>query len=249
MIRKLLMVAAAIAMPVSAGAVTLVATAGPAGAVGPTINCHDTGKITFAGASGLTHNGYATTATTSTTAVSAQTYTAGSTACTGTGPALSIKSTNTLCSASGETTQVPACVGHPTERGYGSFKAYQSGGVSSIGTSVKTITFTVNAHTYTSKTCTTSGCVATHVCPKSATYGTEAGFELKGNITTAGTYSGAATTAIVCIGAITGTNDKVQAGATKPGFTYNLLQGETAGSTITVKTATIDPKESTLNIA
>ncbi len=70
-----------------------------------------------------------------------------------------------------------------------------------------------------------------------------------GNITTAGTYRGAVTTAIVCIGAITGTNDKTQTGATKPGFTYNLLQGETAGSTITVKTATIDPKESTLNIA
>ncbi len=58
MIRKLLMVAAAIAMPVSAGAVTLVATAGPAGAVGPTINCRDTGKIHLRWHSGLTHNGY-----------------------------------------------------------------------------------------------------------------------------------------------------------------------------------------------
>jgi hypothetical protein len=249
MIRKLLLVAAAIAMPMSAGAVTLVATAGPAGAAGPTINCHDTGVITFAGASGLTHNGYATTATTSTTLVSKQTYSAGSTACTGTGPALSIKSTNTKCSASGETSQVPACTGHPTEYGYGSFKAYQSGGTSAVKSSVATITFTVNGHTYTSKTCAAASCVATYICPKSSTYGTEAGFKLMGNITTAGTYSGAATTAIVCIGAITGTNDKTQAGATKPGFTYNLLQGETAGSLITIKTATIDPKESSLNIA
>ncbi len=39
MIRKLLLVAAAIAMPASAGAVTLVATAQPAAAAGPTINC------------------------------------------------------------------------------------------------------------------------------------------------------------------------------------------------------------------
>jgi hypothetical protein len=249
MIRKLLLVAAAIAMPMSAGAVTLVATASPAGALPPVINCHDTGTITFAGTSGLTHNGYATTATTSTTAVSTQTYSAGSTACAGSGPALSIKSTNTLCSTAGETTTVPACVGHPTERGYGSFKAYQSGGTSSVKSSVASITFTVNGHTYTSKTCAATTCVKTYVCPKSATYGTEAGFELMGNITTAGTYSGAATTAIVCIGAITGTNLKTQAGATKPGFTYNLLQGETAGSLITVKTATIDKLESSLNIA
>ena len=249
MIRKLLLVAAAIAMPASAGAVTLVGTASPAGAAGPTINCHDTGTITFAGASGLTHNGYATTATTSTTAVSKQTYTAGSTACTGSGPALSIKSTNTKCSATGETTTVPACVGHLSEYGYGSFKAYQSGGTSAVKSSVTGITFTVNGHTYTSKTCAASSCVATHVCPKSATYGTEAGFELMGNVTTAGMYSNAATTAIVCLGAITGTNDKIQTGATKPGFTYNLLQGETAGSTITIKTATIDPQESSLNMA
>ncbi len=249
MIRKLLLVAAAIAMPASAGVVTLVATAQPAAAAGPTINCAETATITFAGASGLTHNGYATTATTSTTAVGKQTFTKGTTTCTGTGPTLSIKTANTKCSASGETTQVPACTGHPTEYGYGSFKSYVSGGTSSVGTSVKTLTFTVNGHTYTSKTCTTTGCVAAHTCPKSATYGTEAGFELKGNITTAGTYSGAATTDIVCLGAITGTNDKVQTGATKPGFTYNLLQGETTGSKITIKTATLDPKESSLNIA
>ena len=249
MIRKLLLVAAAIAMPASAGAVTLVGTASPAGAAGPTINCHDTGTITFAGASGLTHNGYATTATTSTTAVSTQTYSAGSTACAGTGPALSIKSTNTKCSATGATTTIPACVGNPTKYGYGSFKAYQSQGVSSVGSSVKTITFTINGQTYTSKTCTTTGCVATYICPKSATYGTEGGFELKGAITTAGLYLGAATDAKVCLGAITGTNDKIQTGATKPGFTFNLLQGETAGSTITIKTATIDKAESSLNIA
>ncbi len=85
--------------------------------------------------SGLTHNGYVTTATTSTTAVSTQTYTAGSSACTGTGPALSIKSANTLCNAAGAATEIPACVGHTTsttETGYSSFKSYQSGGTSSV---------------------------------------------------------------------------------------------------------------------
>ncbi len=219
MIRKLLLVAAAIAMPVSAGAVTLVATAGPAAAV-TTINCHDTGTITFFGTSGLTHNGYVTTATTSTTAVSTQTYTAGSSACTGTGPALSIKSANTHCNAAGAATEIPACVGHTTsttETGYSSFKSYQSGGTSSMKADVKTLKFTINGTAYTSTTCTASTCVATHACPKSATYGTEAGFELMGNITapTTSPYLHAATTAIVCLGKITGTHNlKTQTGAT-----------------------------------
>ena len=97
MIRRLLLVAAAIIMPASAGAVTLVATAPTAGAAA-TINCHVAGTIYFA-TPGLTHNGKVTTATTSTTNVSTETYTKGSTACSGTGPALAIKSTNIKCSA------------------------------------------------------------------------------------------------------------------------------------------------------
>ncbi len=111
MIRKLLLVAAAIAMPASAGAVTLVATAPTAGAAA-TINCHVAGTVSFA-TPGLTHNGKVTTATTSTTNVSTETYTKGSTTCSGTGPALKITSTNIKCSASGATTTVPACVGAP----------------------------------------------------------------------------------------------------------------------------------------
>jgi len=268
MIRKLLLVAAAIAMPVSAGAVALVATAGPAAAVTP-INCHDTGTITFYGTSGLTHNGYITTATTSTTAVSAQTYTAGSSACTGTGPALSIKSTNTHCNAAGAATEIPACTGHTTsttEYGYSSLKSYQAGGTTSVKADVTTLHFTVNSVAYTSTTCTATTCVGTctattcvaaHACPKSTTYGTEAGFEIFGKISAPATspYLHGVTTAIVCLGKITGTFDLKQPGtppATMPGFTYNLLQGELLTSPqdkITIKTATIDPLESSLNIA
>ena len=85
MIRKLLLVAAAIAMPASAGAVTLVATAPSAGAAA-TINCHVAGTVSFA-SPGLSHNGtVSATATTDTTSVSAQTYTKGTTTCAGTGP-------------------------------------------------------------------------------------------------------------------------------------------------------------------
>ena len=252
MIRKLLLVVAAIAMPASAGAATLVATAPTAGAAA-TINCHVAGTITFA-SPGLTHNGHVTTATTSTTKVGTETYTRGTTTCSGTGPALAIKTANVKCSASGATTTVPACKGHPTEHGYGSFKSYAASGVSSVKADVKTIKFTINGKAYTSTTCTTSGCVATHTCPKSKTYGSEAGFELKGKITapTTSPYHGAATTAIVCLGSAVGTHLRTQSGATKPGFVWNLTEGlgtTTADKAIVVTKSLIDPKESSLNIA
>ena len=66
MIRKLLLVAAAIAMPASAGTVALVSTSSVAGANTP-ITCALTGIVHFA-APGITKNGSLTTAmTTSTT--------------------------------------------------------------------------------------------------------------------------------------------------------------------------------------
>jgi len=252
MIRKLLLVAAAIAMPVSAGAVTLVATAPIAGAAA-TINCHVAGTVTFA-SPGLSHNGTVTTATTSTTSVSTETYTKGTTACAGTGPALAIKSTNIKCSAAGATTTIPACVGNSTKNGYGSFKSYASTGVSSIKADTKTLTFTVNGTKYTSTTCTASTCVAIHSCPTSKTYGGEAGFEVKGNISApAGAYKGAATTVIVCLGSAVGNTHLVtQKGATKPGFEANLLAGlgtSTADKAIVVTKSLFDPTESSLNIA
>ena len=251
MIRKLLLVAAAIAIPASAGAVAIVGTAGVAGAVGPTINCHVAGTVTFA-APGLTHNGHVTTATTSTTAVSTETYSKGTTACTGTGPALAIKAANVKCSTSGATTTYPACTGHPTEYGYGSFDSYAKTGVTTIRADVKTVHFTINGTAYPSVTCSTSSCVAIHSCPTSHTYGSEAGFEIKGNISTAGTYHGAATTVIVCLGSAVGTHLLTQTGATKPGFVWNLEQGlgtTTADKAITVTKSTFDPLESSLNIA
>ncbi len=244
MIRKLLLVAAAIMMPASAGAVTLVATAPTAGAAA-TINCHVAGTVSFA-TPGLTHNGKVTTATTSTTNVSTETYTKGSTACTGTGPALAIKSTDIKCSASGATTTVPACVGHSTENGYDSFDSYAKTGVSSITADVKTVKFTINSVAYTSTTSTAKGSVATHSCPTSKTYGSEAGFEVKGKITapTTSPYKNAATTVIVCLGSATGLHLLTQSKATKPGFVCNLEQGlgtTTADKQINVIKGLFDP--------
>jgi len=253
MIRKLLLVAAAIAMPVSAGAVALVSTATPAAAAA-TINCHVGGTITFA-SPGLTHNGVATTATTSTTTVTKEVFTKGSTAtCSGTGTSLSIKSANTSCSASGETTTVPACTGNPTEFGYDSFDSYASEGVSSIKADVTTIKFKVNSVSYTSTTGSAASDVKIVSCATSATYGSESGYEITGKISAPATspYHNAVTKFIACIGSATGSHLMTQSGATKPGFVYNLSEG--LGTTgpdelINVKTALIDPKESSLNIA
>ena len=68
MIRKMLIVAAAVAMPASAlAAVTSVGIAGPAGAVGKTyttMSCTITGNVTFA-KPGLSYNGSLSSATTS----------------------------------------------------------------------------------------------------------------------------------------------------------------------------------------
>ena len=252
MIRRLLLVAAAIIMPASAGAVTLVATAPTAGAAA-TINCHVAGTINFA-TPGLTHNGKVTTSTTSTTNVTTETYTKGSTTCSGTGPALAIKSANTKCSASGATSTVPACAGHPTEYGYDSFNSYAKTGVTSIRADVKTVHFTINKVAYTSTTGTSTSSVAVHTCPTSKTYGGEAGFEVKGKITapTTSPYKNAATTVIVCIGSATGLHLETQKGATKPGFVYNLTQGlgtTSADKAINVVHGLFDPTESTLNIA
>jgi hypothetical protein len=253
-IRKLLLVAAAIAMPASAGAVTLVATAPSAGAAA-TINCHIAGTVTFA-SPGLSHNGKVTTATTSTTSVSGETYSKGTTACTGTSPTLSIKTANTKCNASGATTTIPACVGHPTEYGYGSFDSYAKTGVSSIKADVKTYKFTVNKVAYTSTTCTTSSCVAIHTCPTSKVYGSESGFEIKGKITAPATspYKNAATTVIVCLGSAVGSHLQISKSpkATKPGFVYNLTTGlgtSAPDKAIIVTKGLFDPTESSLNIA
>jgi len=246
MIRKLLVVAAAIAMPMSAGAVAIVGTSAVAGAAAPAINCATAGTVTFA-APGLSHNGAVTLNKTTTTHVTAEKFSKGKSACTGTGPGLSITSNNTSCTASGADTTYPACKGHTTGYGYDSWSGYASTGISAVKAAAKTITATVNGVTYTSTTSTASGSVGAATCAKSKTYGSETGYEVKGTITkqsTGTTYLHAATTFVVCLGSVTGTSLTTAAGATKPGFLANF-----GGTKNLVKTALFDPTESSLNIA
>ena len=248
------MVAAAIAMPASAGAVTLVATAPNAGAAA-TINCHVAGTVTFA-SPGLTHNGKGATTTTSTTKVSGETYAKGTTTCSGTGPALAIKSANTKCNTKGATTTVPACGGHPTEYGYDSFDSYAASGVSSVKADVKTVKFTINRWRTRRRRARVRKCRLLIVPDVE-------GLRCRGRVRDSRVRSPlrprrrtrmlrrrSSSASDRCRGAHLQVSKSPK--ATKPGFVFNLETGlgtSAPDKLINVTKALIDPLESSLNIA
>ncbi len=242
MIRKLLLVAAAIAMPASAGAVALVGTASPAGAVTP-VTCSVTGIVHFA-APGLTKAGSVTTATTeSTTTTGGVLAGAGcGTTHAGTLPNQNIKSATTPCTGTGLPVSNPACVSG--KKGYDSWANYVSGGTSSILTSLPNVSFKVGATTYTAH-----NTAAAALLPNAAGCGTgttapngkEVGFKITGKITTAGAYLNAVSTLKVCLGKVTGTGLITTAPATVPTFFANL--GKTGNKVVT---STIDAAHSSL---
>jgi len=239
MIRKLLMVAAAIAMPVSAGAVALVGTASVAGAVGPTVNCAVASTVTFA-PPGLSKSGAVTTATTSATKTATTVLSKGTTAsCSGSIAPLTITSKNTKCTGKGLPSSNPACVSG--KYGYGSWANYASGGTSSILTSLPTLAFKVGTVTYTTKNTKAAPDLS---CKASATVGSEIGFTITGAITkqsSGSTYIGAKTTFNACLGLVTGTGLLKQSGKSQPGFLANFNK---TGNL--VKTAVIDKLSSSL---
>ncbi len=243
MIRKLLLVAAAIAMPASAGAVALVGTASPAGAV-TTITCGVTGIVHFA-APGLSKSGAVTTATTESTTTTGGVLNGAACGSThaGTLANQTIKSATTACTGTGLPASNPACV--TGKRGYDSWANYVSGGTSSILTSIPNISFKVGATTYTAH-----NTAAAALLPNAAGCGTgttapngkEVGFKITGTITTAGVYHNAVSTLRVCLGKVTGTHLITTAPATVPTFDANL--GKT-GNLVT--SSTIDVAHSSVS--
>jgi len=160
MIRKLLVVAAAVAMPVTVIAVTGV-TAGAKTVVppDPAATCSISATITFA-PPGISNNGSVGTSKTSTTTTSGETFgtVAGDPACSGSAPNLAISSKNTKCDKkvagqpSSNSACVPAASGAPKNYGYDSWSNFESGGVASVQKSLKKLTFTINGITYSTKT-------------------------------------------------------------------------------------------------
>jgi len=249
MIRKLLLVAAAIAMPASAGAVALVGTASPAGAVTP-ITCTVTAVVHFA-APGLTFNGSTTTATTSNTTTSGGVL--GGTSCgsthAGTLSNQTIKTAAIKCTGAGMPSSNPACKAPPPQLyGYDSWKNYASSGVSSILASLPNISFKVGTTTYTAH-----NTAAAELLPNAAGCGTgttglgkEVGFKITGKITTAGPYLNAVSTLKACLGKVTGLHlVAAHAPATVPTFFYQINGATNLGNT--TQTSTIDPAHSSLS--
>ncbi len=241
MIRKMALIAAAVAMPASVGAIA--ATGGVASATGTPVNvtCNLTSKVTFA-TPGLSKSGSVTTAKTSSTTTSAGTLGGGGTCGSGgTEPGLTIKSNTVKCTGTGKPSSVPAC--KKGKYGYDSFAQYEGTGVSSLKAALATVSFTINGVTYKS---TTTAAVADLACTTSATYGGEIGFKITGALTLPSADAGQVTTLTACLGAVTGSALQTATGATAPSFARSLLHG--TASTV-IKTATVDPASSSVNIA
>ena len=221
MIRKILLVAAAIAMPLGITAVTAVNGATSAGAA--PIVCSVSATISFA-SPGISTSGSISTSKTSQTSVTGETF--GGVGCTGSGPNLTINSKSVKCDkhTPGLPSSNTACT--PGNYGYGSWANYVSSGSSSIAKATKKLSFTVNSVLYKTKTtsATAVGCS-----------GGEAGFKVVGTISSPKAQKGQPSTFTACLGAVTG------AGLTS--YTNFVANVNGPG---TVATAQIDPATSTL---
>jgi len=245
MIRKLMMVAAAIAIPISGAAVATVATVGTsgvAGAVQPNIKCNIVGEtVTFA-TPGISLNGSFTTATTSatnTSATTADTCKVGSTPETGSSKASTI-STSTVGAATtctGVNTPVHGCTTPPPQ--YYSYDSTASYASSGSGLVVPTQKFKINGVTYKLKT-TTTAAIVPDSGPCGLTSG-EGGFSIKGTLTAPATYSGDAFKLTACLAGDSGTD-------TTNNFTNDFNSASGGNASIVIATATLDSTTSLLKI-
>ena len=245
MIRKLLLVAAVIAMPASAGAVALVGSAPPAGAVA-TITCTVTATVEFA-PPGLSKAGSTTTAPikSAKTAGGALAGTSCGSTHSGTLPNALIKIATVVCTGTGTPTSNPACVGG--ERGYDSWNNYTTGWTSSVRSSLANVSFTVSGTAYTAHYTAASALAPTSTgCGTGTTgLGKEVGIKLTGTITAPSTspYKGATSTLRACLGKVSGTHLVApHAPATVPTFYYQINN-----SSNLIVTSTIDPAHSSLS--
>jgi len=245
MIRKLLLVAAAIVMPASAGTVALLGTAPPAGAVA-TMTCTVTATVEFAHP-GLSKAGSTTTATTKSTTTAGSALAGSSCGSThsGTLPNETIKTATVVCTGTGTPTSNPACVSG--ERGYDSWSNYTTGWTSSVRSSLPNVSFTVSGTTYTAHNTAVSALGPTSTgCGTGTTgLGKEVGVQVTGKIAapTTSPYYGAASTLKVCLGKVSGTHlVPARAPATVPTFYYQINNASNL-----IVTSTIDPAHSSLS--
>jgi len=233
MIRKMLVVAAVIAMPMSAAAVIGV-TGGVAGAVAgppdPPVTCTISSTVTFA-APGISLNGQVGTGVKTTqTTVSSETL--GGVGCVGSSSINPIVAKTVKCvkNQPGQPSTNPACNGVSGTEGWDSWGDFAATGTATILKSTKKLNFTINGIPYQTKnTSATSVSCA----------GGEVGFQISGTIKAPKNDKGQTDVLTACLGTVTGTS------LLGPNFQDNLF----APAPTTVASAQIDPATSTVAIS
>jgi len=216
MLRKMLLIASAIAIPLGAigvTAVTSVAQSGTAGATALAITCKATsGTVDFA-TPGLSSNGSFESASTSTTTSTTVKYGCGSA---GTGKENPINITTPSTACTGTNTPVTGCTS-------GQYNYDSVGGFASSATTlwseVGTLKIKVGATSYT-ETLTSSSAALT--CASG-----EAGFNLKGKLTAPAAHAGETMKLTACLGSDTG-----------PGTTGNFV-ADLGAPGVTIATAAL----------
>jgi len=252
MIRKMLVIAAAVAMPASALAVGAIG-GGVASAKGTPISfsatCAASGTITYA-PPGLTHDGSVGTGKTSATTTSAVTFSGPGCGSGGTTAGRSIVSKNSKCGklpnqgVGGAT--VPGCVKGDTY--YGQASAFAGSGAANVQKALKKVSLTIEGITFPGKTSSTSLITPGGAC------GGEAGFQLAGTVKNKA-YTATTFSLRVCLGADTGTNLSAN-GTTDPqtsstgANSFHDIGAALGGDTsVVVATSAIDSSSSQLTIS
>lgn len=188
MLRKMLLIASAVAIPMGATAVTAVAQSGTAGATPLAITCKvTTGTVTFA-APGLSQNGSFEAASTSTATTSTVKYkcTPPAAGVVGTTKPLSIVTASTQCL--GTDNPVVGCTSG--QYNYDNAGAF-AGNASTLWSDIGTLKIKIGATTYTTNL--QSSTLAT-TCASG-----EVGFNLKGKLTAPSAHAGETSKLTTCL--------------------------------------------------
>jgi hypothetical protein len=230
LIRKSLVVAAAIAMPLSVTAVTGGTSAAATGPADPPVTCSVGSTLTFA-PPGISKAGSVTAAKKSFSTISAATLGG----CSGSGPAMTIQFPNLHCVGPGQPPSNPACqtVYSGTLDGYDSWANFESSRMTTaVQKSLKSLSFTINGISYVTK-----GTVASQILAGGLCGGSEVGFHVVGIVKSPKPDKGQTMTLNLCLGTITGN-----------GLTSSTFSGAASDQNGTVATTAVDPATSTVHV-
>jgi len=236
MLRKLLMVAMAAAVPM--GAVALGAGTANAGAplTAPPITCALSGTVNFA-PPGISHNGAQTPNKTSSTTVTGETFnacTGGPNQSGGVGSPLTIVSKNTKCPKAPKTGPPPACV--KPNYTYDTAASFAGTNLTTVEKAVKKAPPTIDGVLFKVKPTSAAQVLPGHQCGSS-----ESGFLITGSAKSSPKYTYTSFSILACLGHDSGSG-------TTNNFTNDLIIALGGGSDV-IATASIDPATSSIGIS